>query len=145
PQSHSFGQYPKLETTGEGRIMNWPVNRDECACPIEQGEFVRNTPMGQGAFTWPDGSAYTGEVHSGKRHGTGTYTCPKHDVSYTGQWHRGKKHGKGKFTTKDGRILEVEFVDDKVATARSGRNGTPLGSLKDEVKNQLLQVCFKNL
>lgn len=61
---------------------------------IQQGEFMCNVPMGQGTYTWMDGSSYEGEVYNGIRHGTGTYTCAKNGVSYTGQWDRGKRHGK---------------------------------------------------
>lgn len=54
---------------------------------------MRNMPMGQGTFTWPDGSSYKGEVYKGIRHGTGTYKCAD-GVSYSGQWDQGKRHGK---------------------------------------------------
>lgn len=50
--------------------------------------------MGRGAYTWPDGSSYEGEVHNGIRHGLGTYRCGSKPVSYIGQWNQGKRHGK---------------------------------------------------
>lgn len=53
-----------------------------------------NMVLGQGTYTWPDGSSYKGEVYNGVRHGTGTYTCAKNGVSYTGQWDQSKRHGK---------------------------------------------------
>uniref|UniRef100_A0A3B4TLX9 Uncharacterized protein n=1 Tax=Seriola dumerili TaxID=41447 RepID=A0A3B4TLX9_SERDU len=59
------------------------------------GEFVCNIPMGQGAYTWPNGSTYTGEVYNGIRHGTGIYKCAINGVLYRGQWDQGKRHGKG--------------------------------------------------
>ncbi|GLD57584.1 radial spoke head 10 homolog B2 [Lates japonicus] len=52
-------------------------------------------PMGQGTYTWPDGSSYMGEVCNGIRHGTGTYICAENGVTYKGQWDQGKRHGKG--------------------------------------------------
>lgn len=61
---------------------------------IQQGEFVCNLPMGQGIYSWPDGSTYEGQVYNCLRHGMGTYTCLKNGVVYTGQWRHGERHGK---------------------------------------------------
>ncbi|XP_055360682.1 radial spoke head 10 homolog B isoform X2 [Betta splendens] len=60
-----------------------------------KGEFLCNTPKGEGTYTQPDGSFYSGDVCNGIRHGLGTYMCAKSSVSYKGQWHQGKRHGKG--------------------------------------------------
>uniref|UniRef100_A0A3P8RJ35 Radial spoke head component 1 n=1 Tax=Amphiprion percula TaxID=161767 RepID=A0A3P8RJ35_AMPPE len=59
------------------------------------GKVHHASPMGQGTYTWPDGSSYTGEVYNGIRHGIGTYKCPKNNEFYRGQWNQGKRHGKG--------------------------------------------------
>ncbi|KAF7204739.1 radial spoke head 10 homolog B isoform X2 [Nothobranchius furzeri] len=61
---------------------------------------------------------YIGNFFKGQRHGQGSFYYAGGAI-YKGGWRNNMKHGQGKFTTKDGRILEVEFVDDKVATARS--------------------------
>lgn len=61
---------------------------------IQQGEFVSNLPMGQGIYTWLDGSTYEGKVCHGLRHGMGTYTCLTNGVVYIGQWSLGERHGK---------------------------------------------------
>ncbi|KAG2456091.1 RS10B protein, partial [Polypterus senegalus] len=60
-----------------------------------QGDFVMNVPMGQGIYSWLDGSIYDGEVKDGMRHGLGTYTGGIKPVSYIGNWVCGKRHGKG--------------------------------------------------
>uniref|UniRef100_A0A3B5MW23 Uncharacterized protein n=1 Tax=Xiphophorus couchianus TaxID=32473 RepID=A0A3B5MW23_9TELE len=54
--------------------------------------------MGQGTFTWLDGSTYTGDISRGIRHGRGTYKCPRTGMSYSGQWDHSKRHGKVGFT-----------------------------------------------
>jgi hypothetical protein len=50
---------------------------------------------GTGAFAWPDGSKYEGEVEGGKRHGEGVFwAAPPSPVVYQGQWRNGLRHGK---------------------------------------------------
>ncbi|CAG5909402.1 unnamed protein product [Menidia menidia] len=84
-----------------------------------QGEFVGNTSMGRGTYTWPHGSTYVGEVHNGIRHGMGTYKCAKTSLSYTGQWHRGRWHGQGNaYYNMDGTSW---YKGDWVMSSREGR------------------------
>ena len=54
---------------------------------------LRHCCRGQGKYTWPDGSSYTGSVKNGVRHGDGT--IQDGEVTYTGQWVDGKKNGDG--------------------------------------------------
>uniref|UniRef100_A0A1A7XEB6 Radial spoke head 10 homolog B2 n=1 Tax=Iconisemion striatum TaxID=60296 RepID=A0A1A7XEB6_9TELE len=67
---------------------------------------------------------YMGDFFKGQRHGQGSFYYAGGAI-YRGGWKNNTKHGQGKFTTKDGRKLEVEFVDDKMLTARS-TDGLPV-------------------
>lgn len=74
------------------------ISVGEMRLVFAQGNFVCNTVMGQGMYTWPNGSTYKGEVYYGIRHGSGTHYCVKSGVLYKGQWHQGKRQGKVRTT-----------------------------------------------
>ena len=50
--------------------------------------------MGEGTFTFPDGSTYVGAWQDGQYHGQGKLTL-KTGYTYTGYWETGQKHGWG--------------------------------------------------
>ncbi|GAB1290450.1 Radial spoke head 10 homolog B [Apodemus speciosus] len=75
---------------------------------IREGDFVKNTPMNHGVYTWPDGSTYEGEVTNGMRNGFGMFKCGTQPVSYIGHWCHGKRHGKD--TTNKPNILMDKII-----------------------------------
>ena len=91
----------------------------------------------KGRIVYPNGDWYTGDIRSGNRSGTGTFTSHnglqtyvghwKRDMksgkgeeklsnesTYTGRYKRDKRSGKGVMRWKDGSHYEGDFKDDQV-------------------------------
>ena len=62
------------------------------------GSFENGVPVGEGTFTYPDGSNYVGEFSNGLKNGQGVYTYANGDV-FCGVFLNGKKHGHGIYTS----------------------------------------------
>ena len=77
-----------------------------------EGTFADNKIVGDGAYNWPDGSQYQGQLVAGLRHGTGTFTGPGGLPRYEGQWKAGRRHGKGKLTYVGGDVYEGDWDND---------------------------------
>ena len=63
-----------------------------------EGDFVDNVAVGEGTYSWPDGSAYAGGVRRGLRHGRGIQTFASSSTTYDGEWRDGMRHGRGVLT-----------------------------------------------
>lgn len=61
--------------------------------------------------TYEDGSTYTGQVLSGKRHGQGVWQS--RTGQYEGQWQGDMQHGTGHQTWSDGRVYDGQFDNGK--------------------------------
>eukprot|EP00747_Dinoflagellata_sp_TGD_P055085 gnl/TRDRNA2_/TRDRNA2_149349_c1_seq2.p1 gnl/TRDRNA2_/TRDRNA2_149349_c1~~gnl/TRDRNA2_/TRDRNA2_149349_c1_seq2.p1 ORF type:complete len:239 (-),score=42.63 gnl/TRDRNA2_/TRDRNA2_149349_c1_seq2:28-744(-) len=71
-----------------------------------------NVPEGaHQTATYEDGSSYTGQMVSGKRHGKGIWKSET--GQYEGQWRSDQPHGKGRQTWSNGRVYEGEFAYGK--------------------------------
>jgi len=62
-------------------------------------------------FPWHDGSTYTGQMQSGKRHGDGKQVW-EDGSRYQGQWHQDNMHGKGVFSWPDGRSYDGAYENN---------------------------------
>ncbi len=67
---------------------------------------------GQGTYTYPDGSVYTGQWENDKFNGQGTFTYSDGSV-YTGQWENGQRNGQGTFTRLSGAKYQGQWENDK--------------------------------
>ena len=79
------------------------------------GRYGANTNVsfnGQGAYTWAEGTAYTGEFKDGKVDGQGTLMCANGD-RYIGKFKAGKRNGQGTQTFIDGGKYSGGWVDDR--------------------------------
>jgi len=61
--------------------------------------------------TYDDGSTYTGQIKSGKRHGQGLWQS--RTGQYEGQWQADMQHGAGHQTWSDGRVYDGQFDNGK--------------------------------
>ncbi|XP_048871790.1 radial spoke head 10 homolog B [Brienomyrus brachyistius] len=112
------GQWKKSRRHGEG-MMKWLTLGQQYS-----GHWENGMQHGQGTHTWfqrriagsqyPQRNEYTGQFVQGARQGQGTFFYAN-GASYEGGWQANKKHGQGKFTSKDGRVSEGEFVDDRMS------------------------------
>ena len=64
---------------------------------------------GQGDYSWPDGSSYSGEWIEGLRSGEGVFTAADGE-RYDGAWLEGERHGQGMERHSNGRSREGEWV-----------------------------------
>ena len=72
------------------------------------GEWKDGEPIGQGTFTWSNGSKYVGEWKNRKMNGQGTFTFPDGE-KYVGEYKNGKPwNGIGYY--KNGKI-KYEYVN----------------------------------
>ena len=70
--------------------------------------------LGEGTFTWKDGTKYEGQYFDDKKEGRGKFYWYDNPLNfilisfrptgqvYDGEWKNGKQHGKGKFIDTDG-------------------------------------------
>ena len=58
---------------------------------------------GKGAYTYADGSKYSGEFRKGVKNGHGMIRYADGDT-YIGEWKHGQKNGQGTYTHANGRV-----------------------------------------
>ena len=66
-----------------------------CVCAEEHGACDGDCAEGQGTYTFPDGSVYTGSWSKHRFHGRGEMQYANGEV-YKGKFKHGKRHGKGR-------------------------------------------------
>ena len=76
------------------------------------GDWVDDTPSGEGIYIWTNGDRYEGYFENGQRHGKGSYFFANGD-RYIGDWVKDKKSGNGISTLALGKY-EGQFNDDKM-------------------------------
>ncbi|KAG6576514.1 Radial spoke head 10 B [Phytophthora cinnamomi] len=77
-----------------------------------RGEFVHNTPSGNGTVVYPNGVKYTGTFVDGKFHGFGVMEMER-GFSYEGEFLRGQRCGLGKLQMhQSGAVYEGEFYNN---------------------------------
>ena len=99
-----------------------------------------NIPVdtGIGTQTFPDGSAYTGQLKDGLMHGKGILTFSD-GSTYSGDFKNNLYNGEGILRQIDGTILNGMWKDGELIKKY------PLMSLTDEVKQMAFENQFKKL
>jgi len=82
---------------------------------VYSGEWHTGQRHGYGLLKWPDGGIYEGQFNEGWASGKGRFTHANGDV-YVGEWVNDRAHGHGKFLHKDG----DSFVGQWQADMKSG-------------------------
>jgi len=82
---------------------------------VYEGDFLNNSPHGNGKLWYADRRVYEGEFFKGKSNGIGKLTLPTepHPFVYEGDFVDNRMHGKGKKTHANGDFYEGEWANDK--------------------------------
>ncbi|XP_057453632.1 phosphatidylinositol 4-phosphate 5-kinase 6-like [Lotus japonicus] len=95
------GQWIENSPHGQGKYL-WT---DGC---MYVGEWQRGSIMGKGRFSWPSGATYEGDFKSGYMDGKGTYTGSSGDT-YKGCWVMDLRHGQGTQSYPNGDFYDGEW------------------------------------
>lgn len=106
------GEFKDDKYHGQGKLYNQ-------FCTLEyDGQWEDGWRSGQGTEYYPIGFAkYVGTWKRGRYHGKGVYTFANRDI-IKGQWKNGLLEGRAEFITRDGRIYEQEYFNDKLLSER---------------------------
>lgn len=131
-----FSPRPVAEELGTSPLQSPSVKQSEDALTSEQA--VQDNPATV-SMSYPDGSTYTGEMSSEKRHGYGVYVLPT--KTYKGEWVNDLRHGNGMQIWKDGRVYEGQYrmgrMDGHGRMEWRAESGTQVyvGQYKDDRKH----------
>ena len=82
----------------DGNRTGW-VHYDMPTQSLEEGSYTgamrHGKPHGQGTWTWPDGSYYSGQFENGQCHGYGMYVDAEKKRTWVGNFIGGKLEGDG--------------------------------------------------
>ncbi|CAD7974091.1 unnamed protein product [Amoebophrya sp. A25] len=101
-----------------------------------QGDYLENEMTGEGTIEYYDGSAYKGQLEKGNFEGEGIYTWPNKSF-YTGQWLGNEMHGSGQFQVDwSGKFRAGAFHRNCVQNIRQDKDEKKWVDILEEV-NQI--------
>jgi hypothetical protein len=99
---------PEPQATRSGHAESQTVVAK--AAPSAAPNCLRgNCNNGEGVYSYPDGSQYSGEFRNAKMHGQGAYVYARRGEKYVGEWRNGVINGQGTYYYSSGNRYQGEW------------------------------------